>query len=134
MGSAALGTDSALIFDDDSPWHNFGNTLDVSGNGIVSPLDVLLVINLLNSGRGATVYGMAQPADGSKLYADTNNDEVISPLDVLLVINQLNKRGSGSPEGEAAVPVNWSSLPRMPDATSFDLALQDFDYSKRRKI
>jgi hypothetical protein len=130
LGDEAVGTDSVLIVDDDSPWHNFSIATDVSGNGVVSPLDALLVINLLNISRGKSISELAQPSDGSKLFADTNNDEVISPLDALLVINQLNNRSRGAAEGEAAARNN-ARLTHA--AASIDLALLDWDYRKRRR-
>ncbi len=58
---------------------NAVNPTDVNGDGVTSPLDVLLVVNRLNGLSSA----------GSQ-YHDVNNDGVTSPLDALLVINQLD--------------------------------------------
>ena len=52
---------------------------DVNGDGVTTPLDVLLVVNRLN---GLASKGMQ--------YQDVNNDGVTSPLDALLVINYLD--------------------------------------------
>lgn len=50
---------------------------DVNGDGVISPLDALLVINALS------------PNTPYELRLDINQDGFISPLDALLVINQL---------------------------------------------
>lgn len=63
---------------------NFRNNNDASGDGYVSPLDALLVINFINS-NGTGVF----PTQFAG-YIDTNADRVISPIDALLVINELN--------------------------------------------
>ncbi len=73
--------------------------LDVSGDGILSPLDVLLVINYLNSGGGS---GEGEPSDDRY---DVNDDGIVSPLDALVLISALNDPASSSGEGEAAPPL-----------------------------
>jgi hypothetical protein len=81
------------------PWQNPLNHLDVSADGSVSPLDALLVINFLNSGRRG-VLPMPKPGEfAPPPFVDVNGDDTLAPLDALLVINQLNKRGGGG-EGE----------------------------------
>jgi protocatechuate 3,4-dioxygenase beta subunit len=67
-------------------------TLDVSGDGLITPLDALLIVNRLN-----------QPTIGSDLPFDVNRDGSLSPLDALLVINQLNE----SRESEAGLLKTW---------------------------
>jgi hypothetical protein len=58
--------------------------LDVNGDGYVSPIDALLLINELNrDGAGET---------GLSSNADVSGDLVLSPLDALLVINHLNQQ------------------------------------------
>lgn len=121
LGTAAVGSASISIADDDSPWHNFVRAVDVSGDGGLSPLDALLVINTLNAGRSKSVYDLPQPTNGSKLFGDVNNDEVISPIDALLVINQLNSRTSA--EGEATGLAEQAS---RQSEFMFDFAVQDF--------
>lgn len=56
--------------------------LDVNGDGYTSAIDVLHIINALNSPDSATEEG--------DLALDTNGDGRLSPLDALLVINRLN--------------------------------------------
>jgi len=63
--------------------------LDVSGDGAISPIDALQVINHLNQAGGG-------PApQGSRL--DVNRDGSISPIDALQVINYLNAAPGGDP-------------------------------------
>ncbi len=70
---------------------------DVNHDGIVSPLDALLVINSLNSDGSRSVA--LDPA--SAPYIDTSADNQVTPLDALLVINYLNRvRYTG--EGESS--------------------------------
>jgi len=87
---------------------------DVNGDGVISPLDVLYLVNLLNREGsheltlGSTPQQGIHPRDGSPiyLYPDVNGDFRVTPLDVLLVISWLNSRaaGPGAGEGESAVP------------------------------
>ena len=89
------------ILEDDPqwPWHNSRKPLDVSANGVVSPIDALLVINFLNSGFNL----LPDPKEGELApppYVDVNHDGRVTPIDALLVINELNNPSSG--EGEKA--------------------------------
>ncbi|MCY2989819.1 MAG: dockerin type I domain-containing protein, partial [Planctomycetota bacterium] len=74
---------------------------DVNCDGLVTALDVLVLINFLNA--NATV-----PRASSPPPYDVNRDGAVTPQDVLLVISYLNKRttGMGEGEGEAAPAVN----------------------------
>jgi hypothetical protein len=62
----------------------FANPLDVSGEGHISPIDALLVINALNE-QAAGEFTFV-PGD----RVDTSRDGQLTPLDALLVINYLN--------------------------------------------
>ncbi len=61
---------------------------DVNGDGRVSPLDALLVINHLTRFRSGLIPAPPVAVPG---MIDTNNDGIASPLDALLVINKLNR-------------------------------------------
>ena len=61
---------------------------DVDGDGYISPIDVLLIINHINSGEPSLV----NPEDQGPPYLDVNGDCYISPLDALTVINFINSR------------------------------------------
>lgn len=82
-----------------SPWQNPVNSMDVDDSGAVVPLDVLLIINVLNS-RGVielphTPGEVPEPPP----YFDPSGDYVVSALDVLVIINYLNANWSGEGEG-----------------------------------
>jgi len=82
-------------------WQNPRNPLDVNADGVVVPLDVLLLINDINS-RGARPLSLPPLAPLlPPPYLDTNGDGEVGPLDALLVINSLNRGSEG--EGEAAM-------------------------------
>lgn len=104
---------------------NASDLRDVNGDGVVSPLDALLIINDLTA-RGAR---QLTTSDHSGLMIDVNRDGFVSPLDPLLVINQLNANSGGSGRAAAGVVVTsddgdagTSSTPHavvaMPAATS----------------
>lgn len=78
------------------PWRNPVNPMDVNGDGVISPLDPLRIINHLNT---AGVHRLDAPARGAEGepggdFIDVNGDGFVSPIDVLIVINELNLRGS----------------------------------------
>jgi hypothetical protein len=91
--------------------------LDVDADGFISPIDVLLIVNFINSnGPSTSVASLPSPPP----YRDVNGNNIIEPLDVLEVINFINARGnSGAGEGEMvgvmevmpnlAAPLTWSS-------------------------
>ena len=69
-----------------SMWQAPHNELDISGDGVVSPLDALVGINRLNSVGSGVLPTPASPPP----YYDANGDGEHSAIDVLLVINALN--------------------------------------------
>jgi uncharacterized delta-60 repeat protein len=82
-----------------SIYQNPRNRFDVDDDGPVSPLDVLVLINVLNStAPSLPVDGLPGPP----AYVDVNADNRVDPLDVLAVINHINSRGNGEGEGIAA--------------------------------
>jgi hypothetical protein len=100
-----------------TPWRNSAMPFDVDRSGDINPLDVLAVINVLNS-IGAVMLPI--PRDSSSLNSadvDVDGDGRISPLDVLAIINALNGPLSGG-EGESA---------RASQATEVDSYFAQFD-------
>ena len=83
-------------------WHNHNNPFDVSAQGGVSALDVLLIINYINSHPNDP--SLPEPLPLPPPYYDVNNDGFVTPQDVLLVINYINSQLSGTPEGETSSP------------------------------
>lgn len=92
---------------------------DVDDDGLVSPADVLHIVNVLNQGEGGEVVLLLSEADETGPYYDTNADGTITPADALKVVNRLNFSASG--EGEAgdefvlATRGVWHYLPNHPD-------------------
>ncbi|MFO1065190.1 MAG: Ig-like domain-containing protein [Pirellulales bacterium] len=85
---------------------NPNNRFDVNNDGFVSPIDALIGINALNSGKGGSLGGTGGSGEGEgTLYYDVNGDGNLSALDVLLIVNHLNN-GGGSGEGEGAELLN----------------------------
>ena len=118
---AAYGDDAALplvgnfdpppttVVGNDGSGNPITMNLDVNRDGFVTPLDALLVINMLNSGGGEAMLGTAQ---SNGMYPDVDSSGSVAPLDALLIINRLN---SGSGEGEAAiVSAGVSSVAAVP--------------------
>lgn len=82
-----------IIDRDQTPYHNDSNPGDVDGDGVVSPLDPLIIVNHINS-HGP---GVIRPeGEGPTPYMDVDGDGVVSPLDILVLINIINS-GSANP-------------------------------------
>lgn len=87
----ALATDHVLLsVRNGTMWHNPLDALDVNFDGFVSPIDVLITVNLINQQSGSQL-DEATPAYFDADYVDTNADNALSALDALLVINRLNR-------------------------------------------
>ena len=92
---------TVLVADDERPYQNPRNALDVDDDQFVSAKDALIIINILNEiGSGPAAAIMAQH-QGAPIFPDTNGDNFISPIDALLVINRLSNPPGGQGEGEA---------------------------------
>jgi hypothetical protein len=70
-----------------SKWQNPQNPLDVNGDGAVTSIDALILINYTNSGQPADLRETNVVAPP---YFDPNGDKAVTPADVLQVINYLN--------------------------------------------
>ncbi len=101
------------VLDNSFPWQNSRNPLDVNNDGVVAPIDALIVINYLNIIQGSGQLP-APPAAPPPFY-DTSGDNVAAPQDALLVINYLNDRNNG--DGEAAGSATFA------DATDIALSV-----------
>jgi hypothetical protein len=91
------------------PWYNGLRPENVNNDGVISPLDALLVINELNA-SGTHSLPAQRPRPLAPPFFDVSRDGRVSPLDALLVINYLNGHrggeggqagGDGDAEGEA---------------------------------
>ena len=95
-----------------TPWHNSEFPEDVDGDGLVAPLDALLIINELNT-KGAGQ--LPPPSDNQPPpFLDVDKDDQLAPIDALLVINFLNTQ---APAARPA-PVAHSSPDSAPTAVT----------------
>jgi hypothetical protein len=81
-----------------SPWQNPTLNVDVNNDGLVSPIDVLQVINALSRNGSIALEGSSLAVQP---FVDVDGNRSLAPLDVLVVINYL-RRLEGSSEGEAS--------------------------------
>jgi spore coat protein CotH len=94
---------------------NFLQPLDTNGDSYTSPLDALIVINLLDAGIELS---------SSEFMCDVNQDGYASPIDALIIINEIDRQSGASGEGEFVQTAAWqispivSSLP--PTTTDID--------------
>lgn len=82
---------------------------DTNGDGSISPLDVLTIINRINQNGAGVEVGLGEDEDSqSNDFLDANVDGSVSPLDVLVLINYLNSRSQNG-EGEAGESTELTS-------------------------
>ena len=119
---------------------------DVNGDGVVSPLDALTVLNHLSL-RGAEGEGLSDDQQRLRERLDVNKDGLVSPLDALLVLNYLSRRSAVGGEGEAFLS-KTNSMPnsdeKLSDGVDDDLLVMlaadvsrtwfDSELSKKRRI
>ncbi len=87
-------------------WQNLRRPLDVNGDGLVSSIDALLIINHLNAGYPSRLEG----SPTGPPFRDVNGDGYVAPIDALLVINYLNRLGRGDGAGAAAGEASRGSV------------------------
>lgn len=110
---------------------NLTNAYDVNNDGYVSPIDVLILVNSMNTGSGGllsspTTGGASGESGSGRYFLDVNRDNYLSPLDALAVINYLNNRSNvAGGEGEAAPSVTSNSTPLKTE-------LVDVPFTKKR--
>ncbi len=86
-----------------TPWQNPITADDVDGNGAVTPLDALVIINELNANGNHALGQLANPPSGPADYLDVNGDGQVTPLDALTVINFLNAPSLAANSSAAAI-------------------------------
>ena len=92
-------------------WHNSENPCDVNGDGHVSPADVLMVINYVNSHGGNSL--LPTESASSRQFYDVNGDHLCTALDALMVINQINSETAGAGESDAVVAAEIKSSAKL---------------------
>jgi parallel beta-helix repeat protein len=120
LGSGAI---QLTVLDNDSQWHNYSTPLDVDNDNSITPLDVITIINYLNSDLNPKLASASVPTP--RIYIDIDADQFASPLDVIIVINYLNRNSNG--EGESISQDKCTE----PLRDSF-LGLDEIEFWKRR--
>ena len=80
---------TTLLVTDLKPRQRIENRFDVNGDGEVTPLDALLIINRLSQISVPTPVLTKQPGG---LMTDVTGDNQITPLDALQIINQIARK------------------------------------------
>ncbi len=121
-----------------SDWRNVLQPLNVSGDDLqtVTPLDVLIVINEINSPTIRASTSSPLPVIGANgksppPYVDVDCDNFVTPLDVLIIINAINSKDFGpswrfSQNGGGADAGNVSPaacFPKLQEGSSFVTSL-----------
>lgn len=83
-------------------WCNPRHSCDVTGDDYIAPIDVLTLINDINTRGSRTLPAMVPPTSAPPPFLDPSGDGLLSPTDVLLVITYLNAHGSGTIPGTTA--------------------------------
>lgn len=123
----------------DTAWQNQDFAEDVNGDGLLTPLDVLLMINEINSPKFSDVGQLPPVAPDGEQFFDVEGDGDIDASDVIRAINTLNA-AAGEAEGGpiqtlkpspysgpdpisrgATSPRSREHSPRQPDANTFRL-------------
>jgi hypothetical protein len=101
-----------LLVSNGHQWQNPVSPLDVDASGVVVPLDVLQVINYLNTHNAGPLPIPPVSPFVPPPFLDVNGDDWVTPLDVLVIINYLNHPMGNAPgpaAGEAQEITNDSS-------------------------
>ncbi len=90
------------------PWTNTF-AYDVNNDGIVQPIDALIVINDLNRKGIRDLSTRLQGSEQLPNFIDVSGDQKAAPIDALLIINYLNRQlGVKEAEGEFQ-PSEWNT-------------------------
>ncbi|MFM8401199.1 MAG: hypothetical protein ACKOAH_25530, partial [Pirellula sp.] len=100
-------------------WHNKDNPMDVTRDGWVTALDVLVLINRIN--RTGSEY-LRGSADSVQYFYDVSGDGYIDPLDVLRTISWINGNQGGEGEPSSEIDTNEPSYGLISDRSMFGLA------------
>ena len=128
---------SSLDFtiDAGAPNQNSSLNLDVNDDGLVSPIDALLVINKMN--RDSVIEGEQTGNSGSnggkRYYTDVNGDNKTTALDALQVINYLSRSNSNQASGEQIVLLS-DSKEQLSDNSGSDAFFADLASDDSGKI
>lgn len=97
-------------------WHNALLPADVDGDGVIAPLDPLLVINeLTNRQFSSPTDGRLTSLNPGGMFLDVDNDGAVGPLDALLAINELPSNSNtpsqrSEPDGDEQSTVERTTM------------------------
>ncbi|MFV2068498.1 MAG: Ig-like domain-containing protein, partial [Pirellulales bacterium] len=91
------------------PWQNLFKE-DVNNDGLVTPIDALIIINAVNRGGGRSLGELPTGDDSLPFFLDTSGDGELAPIDALLVINYVNGVDSNGAAGENQTLAARSSI------------------------
>ncbi|MCY2987935.1 MAG: Ig-like domain-containing protein, partial [Planctomycetota bacterium] len=80
-------------------WQNSQLACDVSGDGLVTALDVLMLINEINFRGSRDLVAAQPPTPVGPPFLDPNGDLWLTPADVILVIDYINSAEPGPISG-----------------------------------
>ncbi|MGB1924981.1 MAG: dockerin type I domain-containing protein, partial [Rubripirellula sp.] len=89
-----------LVIGAGAPNQNASFNLDVNDDGLVSPIDALLVINQMNRDSMSMEGEQTGNSGGKRYYTDVNGDNRTTALDALQVINYLKRANNSQGSGE----------------------------------
>ncbi len=107
-----------------SIWQNPDNPNDTNGDGRISPVDVLLLLNELSK-NGTRELPMPSPGEAPPPYYDINGDGYISPLDPLGAINCLNGLSCSETPGRILAQITPDFVPGVPGSTGIGKRVPD---------
>ncbi|MEZ6135242.1 MAG: Ig-like domain-containing protein [Pirellulaceae bacterium] len=115
-----------------NPWQNPGRATDVNDDGIISGIDVLLIVNELNANGPRELPRTGNISQLFGFLDVSGSGSFVSGQDALLVINTINGVGSG--EGESSLPVEWNHHDLQDEALRQLLAAEAFtQFDRLRK-
>lgn len=95
---------------DPTPHHNDANPYDVDGDGVLTPLDPLIVINHINE-NGIGPIDEPGEGEGAVPDLDVDGDGEVTPLDILILINKLNQQNEDDEESGAGEGAEGEAAP-----------------------
>lgn len=94
-GTANGGQDTSLPYtfsiEAQTPWHNGPHSTDVDDSTVTSGIDLIYVVDALNSGLAGPLTTFPAPP---LRYLDVNHDNNLSGIDLLLIVDALNQQSN----------------------------------------
>jgi hypothetical protein len=91
----ATSNPAIVAIDIRSVWQNAENPVDVNGDGGLSPLDILQIVNALNFNGASLLEHPPSPPTAPPPFIDVTGDGYLTPADAMFAINCLNGQISG---------------------------------------